>query len=80
MSARLGDWVLALEADTIADAQAELASLQRLADNAADELHLLVSCTSDVPDDRVHDLFRAASVAVDEAVAELLAVRARLEA
>ncbi len=79
MSARLGDWVLALEADTIGDARAELATLQRLADNASDELRMLVTCTSDVPDDRVCELFRQASAAVDEAVSELLAVRSRLD-
>lgn len=73
-----GHLLLALDAGSISDAGAELDSMLRLADNAADELHMLASCTADFPDSQLPDLFDRAARAVDEANDELRALRSAL--
>ncbi len=69
----LGNLLHALDSTSIEDACAELDNLLRLADNAADELHMLAACTADFPGDPAASFDRAAALAAD-ATAELRAL------
>ena len=69
----VGPLLRALDATSLEDASAELDSLLRLADNAADELHMLAACTTDFPGDLADAFDRAARLAAD-ATSELRAL------
>ncbi len=69
----VGTLLRALDATSLDDASAELGTLLRLADNAADELHMLAACTVDFPGDLSDAFDRAAGLAAD-ATAELRAL------
>ena len=73
MSTDVGNLLHALDATSLEDASAELGNLLRLADNAADELHMLAACTADFPGDLAEAFDRAARLAAD-ATAELRAL------
>jgi hypothetical protein len=78
-TADIGPLLKALESTSVSDAAAELDSLIRLADNAADELGLLAACVGDFPDSNVVDLARTAGRASAEAADELRTLRRRLD-
>jgi hypothetical protein len=69
----VGTLLRALDSTSLDDASAELGNLLRLADNAADELHMLAACTADFPGDLAETFDRAARIAAD-ATAELRAL------
>jgi hypothetical protein len=69
----VGNLLRALDSTSLEDASAELDSLLRLADNAADELHMLAACTTDFPSDLADAFDRAARLAAD-ATSELRAL------
>jgi hypothetical protein len=66
----LGLLFRALDTTSLDDAAAELDTLLHLADNAADELHMLAACTTDFPGDLADAFDRAARLTAD-ATAEL---------
>lgn len=68
----------ALDATSLKDAIAQLDGLLRLADNAADELGLLCASTDGFPCPPVADMFDRAARVVEDAAAELRALRRRL--
>ncbi len=69
----VGNLLRALDATSLDDAAAELHTLLRLADNAADELHMLAACTADFPGDLADAFDRAGRLTAD-ATSELRAL------